>query len=318
MSITPSRASWVFSFACLLCACNRGLPAGEEKLDLSSAGLNASIQAPIGGKAAKSGVSGVEVLWGEHGEGARLELSPGATTLACTPREEECKVLESDATSAVLTYKLMGKSMIRVAASVVVGGAKYGCSGIAHSPEDARRLVATCKSVTSTGAVSAAPGASASPTAALPTAAPAAAAPPVLEELKIEDQAKGLRCSLRIPKGWTDKPLTGGGHQFAEPSAKPRAVATVITLTPYFPVKSVDAAAKEFKSSDVGGLDTIADQRALGPKTFLVATAPRGTGNIMSVNVYASGKKSAMLVKCWGSAADKPLLEEICSSLHVD
>ncbi|HLM74508.1 MAG TPA: hypothetical protein VK459_17500, partial [Polyangiaceae bacterium] len=99
---------------------------------------------------------------------------------------------------------------------------------------------------------------------------------------------------------------------------KGSAPSSQITLTPFVAVKTLEDAEKEFKRADVAGLDTIADKRALGPKSFLVATAPKGTGKMMSVNVYASGAKSAVVARCAGPASAKATLEEVCSSLKVD
>jgi hypothetical protein len=39
---------------------------------------------------------------------------------------------------------------------------------------------------------------------------------------------------------------------------------------------------------------------------------------MMSVNVYASGAKSAVVARCAGPASAKATLEEVCSSLKVD
>jgi hypothetical protein len=305
----------VFLGALSLCACSRGLGAGEEKVDLTSHGLNASVQVPVGGKVDK-GSSGrsVEVRWGDHGDNGLLDLSPGTTELKCTVLEDDCKVLESDAISAIVQYKSSGKDRLMAKANVPFGGATLRCVGYAYSPEDARRLLAACKSVTSTGAAD-----SAAPTARAAAPAPApAAAPPVLEEQTFEEKAKGLRYTVRVPKGWTGTPISGGGHMFVEPAAKGSAPSSQITLTPFVAVKTLEDAEKEFKRADVAGLDTIADKRALGPKSFLVATAPRGTGKMMSVNVYASGAKSAVVARCAGPASAKATLEEVCSSLKVD
>lgn len=316
MSSIPSRVSVVFIGALSLCACSRaGFGAGDEKVDLTSSGLNASIQVPVGGAVEKgSGARSVEVRWGDHGDNGVLELSPGTTELKCTALEDDCKVLESDAASALIQYKRSGKDRLMAKANVPFGGATLRCVGTANSPEDGRRLLSACKSVTSTGA---ADSASTTAKAAAPTAAPAAALP-VLEEQTFEDKAKGLRYTVRVPKGWTDTPTPAGGHMFVDPAAKGDAAAPVITLTPFVPVATLEDAEKEFKRADVGGLDTIADKRALGAKSFLVATAPKGTGKMMSVNVYASGTKSAIVAKCWGSASAKSMLEEVCSSLKVD
>lgn len=315
MSSVPSRVSLVVFGALSLCACSRGLGAGEEKVDLTSSGLNVSVQVPVGGKAEKgSGARSAEVRWGDHGDSGMLELSPGTTELKCTALEDDCKVLESDAASAIIQYKRSGKDRFMAKANVPFGSGTLRCVGHAYSQEDGRRLLAACKSVTATG-----PTDSAAPTAkaAAPTAAPAAA-PPALEEQTFEDKAKGLRYAVRVPKGWTDTPFGGGGHMFVDSAAKGAVDAMTITLTPFVPVASLEDAEKEFKRADTAGLDTIADKRALGAKSFLVATAPRGTAKMMSVNVYASGAKNGVVAKCAGTASAKATLEEVCSSLKVD
>ena len=299
----------------LVAGCGRPLPSETEKVDLAPGGLSATLDAPKGAIVTKRVLQGaVAVDWGDLDGSITLgPWSATSPTLACPAYDHDCKVVESDATSVLFTTKFQRKPGHFGYVDRTLGSTKLQCAAVARDLDNARRLVAACKTLSGTGAVLSSP----------PTSAPTltSATVVVLEDLALKEKTPSgeIKLSLRAPKGWESQAISPAGRMFLDPAAKTApADAITIRVTPFPAVKTLAQAEEEWRRADVGGLDTIAERRALSAKTFLLSTAPRGKGQIMAVNVYASGKKQAMWAQCYGPAKRKSTLEDVCSSLKVE
>jgi hypothetical protein len=115
------------------------------------------------------------------------------------------------------------------------------------------------------------------------------------------------------PRGWLVQDL-GGAKVVRDPEpASPSAI--TIIFKAFVPVLDLSAAEKELRQLDSIGQETIAERRQLGAGKFLLATAPRGSGKLVTVNVVTSGKRTAVLAKCSSTLARQAELEKICGSV---
>jgi hypothetical protein len=294
-----------------LAGCGTKLPSETSKLDLTSSGVPISIDAPNDGITSSEG-SGVVIRWGAHGEGGSLSFSRRATELKCTALDDDCKVLEQDGTSLIKEKTIFKKKKIDGSANIKFGSHSFSCLAQAGTIEDVRRLVSACKGATATSAML-------EPPTLTSAVAPIVDAPPVLEEVssKATDRQGPFNFSIRVPEGHTTIE-SGLSLVYASPKGTPLLKTVTVTVSPTDPVKSLSIAEKEVRSLDIGGLDTIAEKRELSKTSFFLHTAPRGTGKLMTVYVYAAGKKRTAFAKCYGSEASKKTLVDMCSSLKVD
>jgi hypothetical protein len=296
----------------LVLACGPSLPTGTEKVDLTPGGLSATMEAPTGAKVNKLVLqNAVEIEWSDVA--ATVKVVPVTITtppLGCPSYDKDCKVLESDATSVLYStlYQRRPRHLAEVAREL--GSSKYRCSVSAREVDNARRLAAACKTLAGTGP-------------ALPIGVATVTSAPlvVLEEVSFKEKtASGeVKLSLRAPKGWETQPMPGGGRIILDPAARSApADAITIRISPTTSVKSLAQAEGEVKRADSAGLDTIAEKKAIGGNAYSISTAPRGKGQIMTINVIANGKKQAMWAQCYGPTRRRATLEDVCSSLKVD
>jgi hypothetical protein len=308
------RSRWLASVS-LLVACH-SLPSETEKVDLTPGGLPASLEAPRGATVhPRVSENAVEVRWGDLD--GTLQVDPTRATtppLACPASDGDCKVVESDPTSLLYTTKYQTRTKHFVLVDRSLGGARFRCSGVARDLGNARQLLAACKTLTGPGPTG--PTVSAAAATTLTSAAMV-----TLEELSLKEKtpAGEVKLTVRAPRGWESQAMGGGGRMFLDPTARSApADAVTIRISPCSAVKTLAQAEDELRRADSAGLDTIEGRKTLSPKTFQLSTAPRGKGQIMTVNVFATGKTRAMWAQCYGPAKRRATLEDVCASLKVE
>lgn len=312
-SISRSSLLGAVTLATLLPGCGAKLPQETEKVDLTQSGMAVTLEAPRGATKTKERTS-ASLEWGTHAEAGRLSLTFREAELKCTGLDENCKILEQTPTSILKETTFMKKTHYRGLANVKTGGTTLGCEATAHDADDVRRLLAACQTVTATG-----PLVSATTITSASSAKAAPAAPLVLEDVHgdAKDMKGAFTYTIRAPKGHTVRG-SGAYQTYGSPAGTPLTNQVSVSVSPYKKVTSLASAEKEAGTMNLTGLETIADRRELTKTSFLVATAPRGTGGFMTLYVYASGKKRSAMAKCWGPASVKASLEEMCTSLQVD
>jgi hypothetical protein len=115
------------------------------------------------------------------------------------------------------------------------------------------------------------------------------------------------------PRDWPLQDL-GGAKVARDPDPGSPSAITII-FKPFVLVKDLPAAEQKLEELDSIGQEKIAEKRELGAGRFLISTAPRGSGKLVTVNVITSGKRTAVLAKCASTLAREVELEKICSSV---
>lgn len=131
-------------------------PVELASLSLEDAGIDATLQAPAGAKAADEFGSVVV----SAGEGFQLQVSTGPADLAASKKEIEgntvnkLKSFVTDApTELVYESEVAGKAEFHFLANVELDGAKYNCEdkkGQAFTKADIDAMLAACKSLKAT------------------------------------------------------------------------------------------------------------------------------------------------------------------------
>jgi hypothetical protein len=293
------------------CSKSESLPDGSQKYDLAPAGLAATISAPPGATVTAQSIEGVRLQWGDSLQTLDIDTrTVGSDSLDCKSQGSDCKIVETDATSVIHTYVTRSGTYYLVKTDQALGRTVLRCKAMTSKLELAKRFLAACKSLDGSGAVVSSAGASASA-----SVAPVAA---TLEDVNVQEKTRlgPLNASIRIPQGWKRDSIPSGGVTFTEPGGG--LIPINVSLNPWPNVKSLAQAEREFRALDLAGLDVIADKKELGPKLFQLRTAPRGQAKITIVYVFASGKKTAGVAKCYGPGSRAALMEEICSSLKME
>jgi hypothetical protein len=300
--------------AVFLSGCGSKLPKETEKVDLAQAGLAVALEAPRGGQARKDGARAL-IEWGPHGEAGTLSLGKREVDLKCNGQDEDCKLVEPTPNSVIKETTFMKRAHVDGLANIATGGTTLGCKVSAKDVDDVRRLLAACRSVSAAAPLID----TTSLTSASAAAAAPSAAPPSLEAVtaSAKDSKGPFSFSIRVPVGHSVLE-SGAARTFGSPRETPVASQLSVTVSPYASVTSLANAEKAARLLDITGLDRIADRRELSKTSFLVSTAPRGSGRMMTVSVYANGKKRSALAKCSGTEALRATLEEMCASLEVE
>jgi hypothetical protein len=128
-------------------------------LDLSSAGLNATVNAPEGATVEKGKFGGVRIVKGESfllditARAAKLEEDKASCTGAT---HKNCEVISEQPDALITKWVQFSKDVHRIHANVTVQGKTYSCSsdsksGVAVKKAEAERMLQTCKSITPKG-----------------------------------------------------------------------------------------------------------------------------------------------------------------------
>lgn len=117
------------------------------------------------------------------------------------------------------------------------------------------------------------------------------------------------------PRDWPIQDL-GGAKVVRDPDPGSPAAITII-FKPFVLVKDLTSAETQLQQLDSIGQEKIAERRQLGAGRFLISTAARGSGKLVTVNVVTSGKRTAVLAKCASTLARQAELEKICSSVSL-
>lgn len=280
------------------------LPAETAEIDLTSAGTKASLRAPASPRIAKNPVDGFDLTWespGRDGFVGSLHCAPALAKdfpLRCTAIDDECTAVESAPDYAIVAKKVPFSNAkgFGAVAFVSTGGATFGCSMLARTREEAKRLAGAALSLKASESLD--------PLAA--TSAPPASA---LEEVK--DAAMGY--TIKVPQG--SKPLvkSAATHKYQQNLPNGRDYVAV-TITPT-KVASLAQAESEIKHRDVGGLDAIAEKSADGPGKFSLATSPRGKAGIVKYNTFVKAKGKTLWAECEGTAATAATAKQSCATL---
>lgn len=117
------------------------------------------------------------------------------------------------------------------------------------------------------------------------------------------------------PRDWPMQGV-GGARVFRDPNPGSPSAITII-FKPFVLVKDLSAAEAALQQLDGVGEEKLAERRQLGAGKFLLTTAPRGSGKLVTVSVITSGKRTAVLAKCSSTLARQAELEKICGSVSL-